>query len=1627
MGQETPTEKHHFFGFRKHGKDSADSHEAQSNQAPHDKERSPAWPSWLGGHSRSSTSHSKDGQKARAEVKESEGGRVALTTVQVSIQKDEHKTESQGSQPPAPVLREDPKDESANTSKRADAVTVDQAIGNAQKGVDKLNLIPGLAQGAANTVGMASTAMNKIDSVDSYLAPLKIFNSVITTIAGLHPYAAVALAALTTASNLILAQANLDAAIHDLLAKVSNVYQFLLGDGVLARVTSMKDTLAQTAQIMHECSQFISNYSETKNFWIRLGKNVLTETTTAVTRYNDALDGVMQRFRDVAVRDILEDVGRIGDDLQLDGLAYAAGAGLNTTKKCLEGTRTEILSEIVDWINSPEVDSPRVFWLFGQAGTGKSSIAHTVAMRFKDLGRLGSCFCFARDRQTERRHEKMFTTIARDMAGRDLLFRAALAGAIVSDPSLRTTPDVTQQWEKLIREPLSKVTDTALGNVLIVIDGLDESGGEASREYILKILASAQAEGFPSSIRIFISSRPLPDIQTALSGSSHVKLRPMDTIPPESTERDIRMYISEKLRNLGDDFNDEDVTHLAQKSDGLFEWSRLACEFIRSYKAGVTPKERFEDLISLTPGAGKPLLDEMYRVILADIMDDSPKALARFHSVMRQIMWTLEPLSLASLNTMRRAFIDRTDRFKVEVILTSMASLFSGIADTSIPVRPLHSSFYDFLTDEKRSEKFHVDASNVHANLATGSLHVMQEGLRFNICKLESSYKRNSEISHLAERIKECIPDHLSYSCRFWHTHVKETKFDAHLAAEVKALLANERILFWLEALGLLDALSNVPEALTAVLGWLDGHDGYEDAVAVARDTIKFVRRFSSTIVQSTPHLYLSALPFSPANSVLATRFAKKFTRLPHLARGRDLDWSNVQIVMEGHTSYVWCVAFSPDGKRIVSGSDDLTVRIWDAETGLQVGKDLDGHTDTVLCVAFSPDGKLLASSSDDKTIRLWDAATGDQRGKPFEGHKGGVMWVSFSPDGRLLASASSDKTVCVWDLEAGTRLGPPYEGHTEDIYSAIFSPDGKRILSGSDDSTIRIWDVENGSHVATLEGHTGGVYGVAFSLDGKLIASASEDETIRLWNGETYAQVGEPLEGHTDAVQCITFSPGNRRIASGSEDGTIRLWDTETGKQVGNSFVGHTDAVQSVAFSPDGKRIVSGSDDFTIRVWDVESGLQVGSFTEGHSGVSFPVTVSPDGLQILSTPGDDTICLWDSKTGVQIGSAFRGHTEPVNAIAFSPDGNQIASGSADGTVRLWNVKDGTSIGAPFEGHTDGVRCVVFSPDGTRLASSSFDSTIRMWDVATGKAIGTPFKGHTECVCGVAFSPDGKRLVSCAHDSTLRIWDVETGSQVGSPLKSDGWNCGVAFAPDGKTIASGSDDDYVFIWDAETQTKLRALEGHIHWVKTVAFSPDGTQIASGSDDHTIRLWDSQTGASIGDPLKGHTSGVESVVFSPDGKHIISSARDCTVRVWDLEDCPVHGPTELISFPPENMDTTHKLHPDPLNAISPDNSCNDTKHVKKYPVYFSFTPDHALRDAEKLFDGVGDVKDWRDMIRVEPDGWIVGPQKRLLLWVPLTYRSSLRLLRNTLMIPKGGMELDLSDMAHGDVWQECFVE
>ncbi|KAG8993810.1 hypothetical protein FRB90_000598, partial [Tulasnella sp. 427] len=182
-------------------------------------------------------------------------------------------------------------------------------------------------------------------------------------------------------------------------------------------------------------------------------------------------------------------------------------------------------------------------------------------------------------------------------------------------------------------------------------------------------------------------------------------------------------------------------------------------------------------------------------------------------------------------------------------------------------------------------------------------------------------------------------------------------------------------------------------------------------------------------------------------------------------------------------------VAFSPDGKRIASGSYDKTVRLWDVETGQQSGDPLTGHTYWITSVAFSPDGKRIASGSWDKTVRLWDTETGQQSGEPLTGHTREINSVAFSLDGKRIASGSWDKTVRLWDAETGQQSGEPLTGHTDWITSIAFSPDDKRIASGSDDKTVRLWDAETGQQSGEpLLLHTHLIASVAFSSDSRII-----------------------------------------------------------------------------------------------------------------------------------------------------------------------------------------------------------------------------------------------------------------------------------------------------------------------------------------------------------------------------------------------------------------------------------------------------------------------------------------------------------------------------------------------------------
>ncbi|KAG6326636.1 hypothetical protein ID866_12453 [Astraeus odoratus] len=336
----------------------------------------------------------------------------------------------------------------------------------------------------------------------------------------------------------------------------------------------------------------------------------------------------------------------------------------------------------------------------------------------------------------------------------------------------------------------------------------------------------------PSNVRILVTSRPLNDIVEKLHNTSHIKSKSMDEISIDMAKHDIRVYIQHQLSTSMYSLSEMEIGRLVDTSDGLFEWARLACEFIQSPEEAATPIERYQQLMSAMSGGSGDLLDNMYKAILENAIGKSQTARDRFHSVMCQILYTKEPLSIDSLNAMRQNFSKSEDIYDVNLTLQSMGALLGGIADRSKPVRPLHASFYDFLSDTSRGGEFAIDVGDMHHNLALASLNIMQEKLCFNICQLESSYMWNAEVKDLNLRVKKFISAYLSYACRFWVDHAKGVKNGERLVKQVK-IFFKEKFLFWMEALSLLESLNNAPAALASIAQWMEvgllqskkGHD----------------------------------------------------------------------------------------------------------------------------------------------------------------------------------------------------------------------------------------------------------------------------------------------------------------------------------------------------------------------------------------------------------------------------------------------------------------------------------------------------------------------------------------------------------------------------------------------------------------------------------------------------------------------------------------------------------------------------------------------------------------------------------------------------------------------------------
>jgi WD40 repeat protein len=579
---------------------------------------------------------------------------------------------------------------------------------------------------------------------------------------------------------------------------------------------------------------------------------------------------------------------------------------------------------------------------------------------------------------------------------------------------------------------------------------------------------------------------------------------------------------------------------------------------------------------------------------------------------------------------------------------------------------------------------------------------------------------------------------------------------------------------------------------------------------------------------------------------------------------------------LEGHTDSVVHAAFSPDGQRIVTASEDHTARVWKAANGQLLAK-LEGHTAGVEHAVFSPDGQRIVTASLDHTARVWNTASGQLEAK-LEGHTDGVVYAAFSPDCQRIVTASYDHTARVWDVANGQLLAK-LEGHTARVVHAMFSPDGKRIVTASYDGTARMWNPTNGQLLAKLEGHRDFVGHAAFSPDGQRIVTASYDGTARMWN-PTNGQLLAKLEGHARNVMHAEFSPDGQRIVTASGDHTARVWNAANGKLLAK-LEGHAHNVTHVAFSPDGQRIVTVSSDKTAGVWNAANG-QLLAKLEGHTDFVRHAAFSPDGQRIVTASEDHTARVWNAANG-QLLAKLEGHTDFVVHAEFSPDGRRIVTASNDKTAAVWNTANGRLL-AGIEGHTHRISHASFSPDGQRIVTASADKTARVWNAANGQLL-AKLEGHTNSVVHAAFSPDGQRIVTASNDRTAMTWNAANGQLL---AKLEGhtdivWRA--MFSPDGQRIVTASLDHTARVWNVANGQLLAKLEGHTNRVLDAAFSPDSQRIVTASEDHTARVWNAANGQLLA-KLEGHTASVVQAAFSPDGQRIVTASLDHTARVWN---------------------------------------------------------------------------------------------------------------------------------------------
>lgn len=591
-------------------------------------------------------------------------------------------------------------------------------------------------------------------------------------------------------------------------------------------------------------------------------------------------------------------------------------------------------------------------------------------------------------------------------------------------------------------------------------------------------------------------------------------------------------------------------------------------------------------------------------------------------------------------------------------------------------------------------------------------------------------------------------------------------------------------------------------------------------------------------------------------------------------------------VVRQARRSYglgeLHTLAVSPDESRLATAGQTGAF-LWDFASG-QVRHRLEAHGVPVTAVAFSPDGRALLTGGRDGSIRLWAADTGASLGG-FAGHEREINAFAFTPDGRSFVSASSDNSARVWSLESGALLRQVTVPGSF-ITDALLTPDDWRLVTADNSPTnnVALWDLATGERVRSFGEHAGTTRALAL-LPERRLATAGDDRRVHLWNLDTGQRI-RTFEGATGTIADLVTGTNATTLIAGCLDGRVLVWDVASGAVLQNF---KRDPLSALSVAAHGGRAVIATVFNQVEVLELATGAVV-DVLHGHTTSTFTgVAFSPDERLILAGGVEKLTRLWN-RTNAQPVRALEGHGAGTTAAAFSPDGARVLTtiGFPRKAARLWRTDTG-ELERELPGHSDWLTAAVFSADGSRVVTAAQDGTVRLWDAATGDHLRT-FAGHVGAVFSVALSPDGALVAGGggSFDPRAHVWDARTGRVVRTFEEDAGHVQALDFSPSGTELLVGWEGGLLRLFDVASGRLVREIVVPAAFLHTAIFSPDGAFILTGESFpfFTARLWDARSGEELRVFL-GHTASVNAVAFNVRGDWILTAGDN--VRLWDIRD------------------------------------------------------------------------------------------------------------------------------------------